>query len=102
MHVGSRVWGAWPQAPVPKEEHRIRTHISFTLSTFWASQVALVIKNPPATAGDTRDPGSVPGWGRSPGRAWQPTPAFSPGESHQLKSLVSFAHRVPKSQTRLN
>ena len=67
MHVGSMVWGGWPQAPVPKEEHRIRTHISFTLSTFWASQVALVIKNPPATAGDTRDPGSVPRWGRSPG-----------------------------------
>ena len=55
MHEGSMVWGGWPQAPGPKEEHRIKTHISFTLSTFWASQVALVIKNPPATAGDTRD-----------------------------------------------
>ena len=30
------------------------------------SQVALVIKNPPANAGDTRD-GSIPGSGRSPG-----------------------------------
>ena len=27
----------------------------------------LVIKNPPANAGDTRDGGSIPGWGRSPG-----------------------------------
>ena len=26
-----------------------------------ASQVALVIKNPPANAGDVRDPGSIPG-----------------------------------------
>ena len=26
-----------------------------------------VIKNPPAKAGDTRDMGSIPGWGRSPG-----------------------------------
>ena len=33
----------------------------------WAFQVALVIKNPPANAGDIRDMGSIPGWGRSPG-----------------------------------
>ena len=33
------------------------------------TQVALVVKNPPATAGDTRDAGSVPGSGRSPGAA---------------------------------
>ena len=33
----------------------------------WASQVALVVKNPPANAGDRRDAGSIPGLGRSPG-----------------------------------
>ena len=32
-----------------------------------ASQVALVVKNPLANAGDIRDTGSVPGSGRSPG-----------------------------------
>ena len=32
-----------------------------------ASQVALVVKNPPAEAGDVRDAGSVPGSGRAPG-----------------------------------
>ena len=32
-----------------------------------ASQVTLVIKNPPTNAGDTRDTGSIPGPGRSPG-----------------------------------
>jgi len=32
-----------------------------------ASQVALVVKNPPDNAGDTRDAGSNPGLGRSPG-----------------------------------
>ena len=32
----------------------------------WASWVALVIKNLPANAGDTRDTGSIPGLGRSP------------------------------------
>ena len=32
----------------------------------WASQVALVVKNPPANAGDVRDVGLIPGLGRSP------------------------------------
>ena len=43
------------------EEHPRRR--GYTLST----QVALVIKNPPASAGDVRDAGSIPGSGRSPG-----------------------------------
>ena len=33
----------------------------------WASQVVLVVRNPPANAGDVRDVGSIPGSGRSPG-----------------------------------
>ena len=33
----------------------------------WASQVALVVKNPSANAGDVGDMGSVLGLGRSPG-----------------------------------
>ena len=33
-----------------------------------ASQVALVVKNPPASVGDVRDAGSAPGLGRFPGR----------------------------------
>ena len=32
-----------------------------------ASQVALVVKNLPGNAGDIRDLGSIPGWGRYPG-----------------------------------
>ena len=32
-----------------------------------ASQVVLVVKNLPASAGDVRDTGSIPGSGRSPG-----------------------------------
>ena len=32
-----------------------------------ASQMALVVKNPPANAGELRDAGSVPGSGRYPG-----------------------------------
>ena len=33
----------------------------------WASQVALVVKNLPANAGDVRDAGLIPGSGRSLG-----------------------------------
>ena len=33
----------------------------------WASQVALVVKNPSFNGGDLRDAGSNPGLGRSPG-----------------------------------
>ena len=32
-----------------------------------ASQVVVVVKNPPANAGDTKDPGAAPGLGKSPG-----------------------------------
>ena len=44
-------------------------HLLFFLQEFsqlWASPVALVVKNLSANAGDMRDVGSVPGWGRSP------------------------------------
>ena len=33
----------------------------------WASQVALVVNNPPGNAGDIKDTGLIPGSGRSPG-----------------------------------
>ena len=33
----------------------------------WASQVALVVKNPPGNAGDAKGAGLIPGSGRSPG-----------------------------------
>ena len=36
-------------------------------SDFKSIQVVLVVKNPPANAGDIRDAGLIPGSGRSPG-----------------------------------
>ena len=46
-------------------------------------------KEPAFNAGATRDVGLIPGSGRSPqGGAWQPTPAFLPGEANGLRSLV--------------
>ena len=44
-----------------------------------------MVKNLPANAGDTRDVGSIPGSGRSPG-LWQPTPVFLPEKSHGQRS----------------
>ena len=54
----------------------------------WASQVELMVKNPPDNKGDVRDSwaGKIP-WRR----AWQSTPAFLPGESHGQKSLVEYS-----------
>ena len=65
----------------------------------WASQVALVLKNPPANAGDVRAAGSVPESGGSPGGgtaahssilAWRIPGTEEPG---------GLVHRVAKSQT---
>ena len=58
------------------------------------SQVALVLKNLPANAGDLRGAGSIPGSGRR--RAWQPTPVFFPGESHGQRSLVGYSPKDRK------
>ena len=46
-----------------------------------ASQVALVVKKPPANAGDMKRCGFDPWVGKSPWRrTWQTTPVFLPGE----------------------
>ena len=44
--------------------------------------MALVVKNPPASAGDIRDVALIPGLGRSPGEGGPTSPVFLPGESH--------------------
>ena len=46
------------------------------------NQVALLVKNPPASAGDMKHVGSIPGWGSSPGGGnRQSTAVFLPRES---------------------
>ena len=50
-----------------------------------------MVKNPPASAGDIRDIGSIPESGRFPWkRKWQPTPVFLLEESHEQKSLAGY------------
>ena len=66
-----------------------------------ASHMVLVLKTPPANAGDAGDLGSVTGSGRSPGGAWQSTPIFLLRVSHGQRSLAATVHWVVKSQIRL-
>ena len=47
-----------------EKHHEVKTD---PLAYNQASQLALVVKNPPAGSGDVRDMGSIPGSGRSPG-----------------------------------
>ena len=54
---------------------------------YWASQVALVVKNLPADAGDIRDVSSIPGMGRSPGGG--------PGQATHSSIL---AWRIPQTE----
>ena len=44
--------------------HKIEMIITVTSWKYRASQVVLVVKNPPANAGDIRDVGSITGSGR--------------------------------------
>ena len=74
-----------------------------------ASQVALVVKNPPSKVGDVRDTGSIPESGRSPGEgngspykysclenpvdreAWQSTVHIGlPRVQHNLTNLANM------------
>ena len=47
-----------------------------------------MVRNPPASAGDIRDTGSIPASRRYPGE--DPTPVFFPGEFHGKRSLVGY------------
>ena len=78
--------------------------ISIKLATrLQASQVALVVKNPPATAGDIRDAGSIPGSDRSPGGGHGNPLQYSCLENPMDRGAwQATAHRVAKSQTRLS
>ena len=50
--------------------------------------MVLVVKDSPASTGDVRDMGSIPGSGRSPGGGHGNPLVFLPGESYGQKSLV--------------
>ena len=67
-----------------------------------ASQVAPVVKNPPAKAGDLRDVGLIPGLGRSPGgghgNPLQYPCLENPMDREAWRAIV---HRVAQSWTQV-
>ena len=66
-----------------------------------ASQVALVVKNPPANA-EVRDLDSIPGSERSPGEGHGNPPQYSCLENPMDRGVwQSLVHTVATSQTRL-
>ena len=68
-----------------------------------ASQLALVVKNPPANAGDTGDVGSIPGSGRSPrGGDGNPLQYSCLENSMDRRAWWSAVHGITKSQMRLS
>ena len=68
-----------------------------------ASQVAQVVKNPLANAGDTRGASSTPGSGRSPGVGnGNPLQNPSPENSMDRGAWQGTVHGVAKSWTRLS
>ena len=69
---------------------------------YGASQVALVVKNPSANAGDLRDAGSYPGLGRSPGGGHGNPLQYSCLEKPMGRGAWwATVHGVTKSQTQL-
>ena len=70
---------------------------------WWASQAAVVVKNPLANAGDIRDSGSIPGSGRAPGgghcNLLQSSCLENPMDRGTLRAAVCG---VTKSWTRLS
>ena len=89
--VGCRLWG--------------RTESDTTEATWQqqhASQVAIVVKNLSASAGDVRDTGSIPGLGKCPGEGNGNPPQYSCLENSVGRGAWrATLHGVAKSQTRL-
>ena len=72
------------------------------ISTSLASQVALVVKNPPASAGGIKDTGSIPGSGTSPGEGYSNPLQYSRLENPMGRGAQrATMHRVTKSRTQL-
>ena len=74
--------------------------IGLVPSSLQASQVSLVVKNPPANAGDIRDVSLIPGSGRSPGGGHNNPLKYSCLENPMdREAWQATVHRVAKSGT---
>ena len=72
----------------------------YVYAYIWASQVALVVKNQLANAGDTGDKGLTPGLGRVPGKGHGNLLQYSCLENpHEQRSLVGYSPQDCKELT---
>ena len=97
-----------------RKQWGVQSAIFYKVACHWASQVPLVVKNWPTSAGDIRDAGSIPGPGRSPGGgpgnplqcsclenpmdrgAWRAADLRVAQSQTRLKRLSTHAHSIPK------
>ena len=102
--MGSKSWTQLKQLSTHRPEGicgSIPGNIT-SLTSGGASQEALVVKNPPANAGDVRDASSIPGLGRSPGEGHGNPLQYSCLENPMDRGAWwDTVHGVAKSQTRL-
>ena len=67
-----------------------------------AFQMVQAVKNLPASAGDIRDPGLIPGSGTAPGGGHGNSSPYAYLENHMDRGDgQAKVHRVPKSWTQL-
>ena len=78
------------------------SRIAVLCDLFWASQVALVVKNLLATAGDRRDASLIPGLRRSPGEGHSNPLQYSLMENPMdRRAWRATVHKVAQSWTGL-
>ena len=100
MEKGCSLLSLEPEAPSAQTQRPLPKAFGLHGDVLRASQVVLVVKNLPASAGDTGDEGSIPGWGRCPaggnGNPLQYSCLENPTDRGAWPAMV---HRVANSQT---
>ena len=76
--------------------------LPFITLVFNMAMAALVVKNPPANAGDARDTASTPGSERSPRGASDNPLQYSSLENPMDREWQATVHRIAKSRTQLS
>ena len=98
--VTSGPLSSWQMAHQNGNRNESVSYLSGTLHSHLASQMSLVVKNLCADAGDLRDAGSIPGWGRSSGgRHGNPLQYSCLENPMDREAWWAKAHGVTKSQT---
>ena len=97
LTVTQKLFSTYTQTLINQLEY---PKLSLPTHTFYhrTSQVALVVKNPPASAGDIRNADMTPGLGRPPGAGLQYSCLENPMDRGAWRATV---HEVSKSWTQL-